>query len=144
MNIVSIGLLMWHTAMWRCTAWCLEAGYVSLCSGSRGQQQRAYGMSRVDNREPNCMGAFARDPSAVEPQLEVADPSVTAIIVATTDSGARTRRAECATQSSSGASTAISPMQWHACRRDSPRPSSRHSSHRDARRRERARSMVRR
>jgi hypothetical protein len=141
-NIVSIGLLLWQAAILRSTAWFMEASCVSLRSESRGLPKRRDGMGDVDNYEPNRVGAFAQDPSAVAPLLEVGDPSMSAIIVATTTTSATGARcSERSTQSSSDASTTISRRQWRACPSSA---SSRRSSNRGARCRRRARRTARR
>lgn len=64
MNVLSISLLLWQTAMLRCTVWFLEASHVSLRHASRGLQKQP-------NSQPNRAGPSAQDPRATAIAINV-------------------------------------------------------------------------
>jgi hypothetical protein len=64
MNILSMSLLLWQTAMLRCTVWFLEASHVSLRQASRGLQKQP-------NGRPNRTVPLAQDPQATAIAINV-------------------------------------------------------------------------
>jgi hypothetical protein len=71
MNILSISLLLWQTAILRCTVWVVEASCVSLRPESRGLQKQPGGMGFAHGNRSNRAEPSAQDPWAAATAIVV-------------------------------------------------------------------------